>query len=111
LIKMSVARPRPLDGVVDAGSDAFPSGHTTTAAAVTIALLIAFPRVWAWVLAAAWIPLMAISRNYLLVHWLSDVIAGAVLGASVALVVSGITRAATSRILKEPSPDGSPITG
>jgi undecaprenyl-diphosphatase len=117
LIKMSVARPRPLDGVVDTASASFPSGHTTTAAAVTVALLIAFPRVWAWVLAAAWIPLMAISRNYLMVHWLSDVIAGAVLGASVAILVSAAVSSIASSVrrrsptLKEPSPDRAPFTG
>ena len=107
LIKVAVSRPRPADGVVDVTSDSFPSGHTTTAAAITIALVIAFPRVWARVLAAAWIPLMAISRDYLLVHWLSDVIAGAVLGASVAVLVSEIAR----RFLKEPSPDGAAFSG
>jgi membrane-associated phospholipid phosphatase len=111
LIKMAVARPRPPDGMVAAASGSFPSGHTTTAAALTIALWIAFPHVWSRVLAAAWIPLMAASRNYLLVHWLSDVIGGAVLGASVALVVTAIVRAVAVRILKEPSPDRAPITG
>jgi len=111
LIKIGVSRPRPPDGIVAAASNSFPSGHTTTAAALTIALVIAFPRVWAGVLAAVWIPLMGLSRNYLLVHWLSDVVAGALLGASVALVVSAIVRVATARILKEPSPDSAPITG
>ncbi|CAN5353959.1 hypothetical protein BH11ACT5_BH11ACT5_12570 [soil metagenome] len=111
LIKTAVARPRPTDGIVPAGSTSFPSGHTTTAAAITIALAIAFPYVWSRVLAAVWIPLMAVSRNYLLVHWLSDVLAGAVLGASVALVVAASVSAVKARILKEPSPDRAPITG
>lgn len=110
LIKVGVARPRPFDGVVDTASDSFPSGHTTTAAAITIALLIVFPLGWARVLAAVWIPLMAVSRNYLLVHWLSDVVAGALLGASVALIVSAVVRTAAARILKEPSTDRAPIT-
>ncbi len=111
LIKTAVARPRPTDGIVPAGTTSFPSGHTTTAAAITVALVIAFPFVWSRVLAAVWIPLMATSRNYLLVHWLSDVLAGAVLGASVALVVAASVSAARARILKEPSPDRGPITG
>ncbi len=104
LIKTIIARPRPSEDAIDLGFTSFPSGHTTSAAAITIALLIAFPHVWSRVLAAVWIPVMAISRNYLLVHWLSDVIAGAVLGASVALLVSAIVRAVAARILKEPAP-------
>jgi undecaprenyl-diphosphatase len=63
------------------------------------------------VLAAVWIPLMAVSRNYLLVHWLSDVIAGAILGASVAFVVAALVRTVALRILKEPSPESAPVTG
>ncbi len=33
VLKIVIARPRPPDGVVDVGSNSFPSGHTTTAAA------------------------------------------------------------------------------
>ena len=106
VIKSVIARPRPSDGTVDVASNAFPSGHATAAAAITVALLIAFPRVWTWVLAGAWIPLVAISRNYLLVHWLSDVIGGVVLGASVALLVSGLVQG----FLKKRSPDRDSIT-
>lgn len=114
LIKIAVARPRPADGTLDILSDSFPSGHTTTAASLAIALALAFPRAWAWVLASLWIVAMALSRNYLLVHWLSDVVAGALLGASVALLVSGVVgEVSTSRmqILKEPSPDRASLPG
>lgn len=105
ILKTAIARPRPSDGTVDVASPAFPSGHATAAAAITIALLIAFPRIWTRVLAAVWIPLVAFSRNYLLVHWLSDVVAGVVLGASVALLVAGIT----SAFLKKRSRDQAAI--
>ncbi|MCY7412960.1 MAG: phosphatase PAP2 family protein [Salinibacterium sp.] len=104
LIKVSLSRPRPADGLVDVASPSFPSGHTTTAAAITVAILIAFPRVWSWVLACTWIPLMALSRNYLLVHWLSDAVAGAVLGVSVALLVSGIVGVLLKARLPAPNP-------
>ncbi|MDJ0334400.1 phosphatase PAP2 family protein [Salinibacterium sp. G-O1] len=107
VLKAALARPRPSDGIVDTASNAFPSGHATAAAAITIALLIALPRTWTRVLAVVWITLMALSRNYLLVHWLSDVIAGAVLGASAALLVSGVMRL----FLKEPSLPGAGIPG
>lgn len=90
VLKILIARPRPLDGVVGVGLDSFPSGHTTVAAALTVALALAFPRVWTWALAGVWITSMAISRTYLLVHWISDVLAAAVLGVSMALLVSAI---------------------
>jgi undecaprenyl-diphosphatase len=43
-------------------------------------------RPW-WALAAAGIVGMAWSRTYLQVHWLSDVIAGGMLGIGISLVV------------------------
>ncbi len=60
----------------------FPSGHTTTSVAAALALGAVFPR-WrpAFLLAAL---LIALSRIVLDVHYLSDVIAGALLGAAVA---------------------------
>lgn len=99
-LKLLIARPRPLDGIVDAGSDSFPSGHTTTAAALTVAIALAFPHVWSWALAAVWVPVMAVSRTYLLVHWATDVLAAAVLGASVALIVAAIVTALFSTFAK-----------
>ena len=111
LIKAVVSRPRPVDGLVDVTTQSFPSGHVTTAAAITVAVLIAYPRVWSWMLAFTWIPLMALSRNYLLVHWLSDVIAGAVLGVSVALLVSGIVGVLLKDRLPDPDPGPRPDPG
>lgn len=109
VLKILVARPRPLDGIVDVGSDSFPSGHTTTAAALTVAIAFAFPRVGTWALAGAWVASMALSRTYLLVHWTSDVLAAVALGVSVALLVSAILTAIFSdgalvrNSLKKPS--------
>lgn len=93
VLKIVIARPRPLDGVVDVGLDSFPSGHTTTAAALTFAIALAFPQIWTWALAGVWVASMALSRTYLLVHWSSDVLAAAILGASVALLVAAILTA------------------
>ena len=45
-------------------------------------------RPW-WIAAGLGIAVMAWSRTYLQVHWLSDVVAGAALGIGVALVVFG----------------------
>jgi undecaprenyl-diphosphatase len=60
----------------------FPSGHTTTSVAAALALGAVFPR-WrpGFLLAALAI---ALSRIVLDVHYLSDVIAGALLGSAVA---------------------------
>ena len=88
VLKLLIARPRPFNGIVDTGLDSFPSGHTTTAAALTFAIALAFPHLWTWLLAGVWVPAMAVSRTYLLVHWSTDVLATALLGVSVALVVA-----------------------
>jgi len=103
IIKLLIARPRPDDGIVAAATNSFPSGHATTAAAFAVALALAFRRVWVWVTAAVWVLLMAMSRTYLLVHWSTDVLAGAILGTSVALLVAAaLTAALAGRTSVEP---------
>jgi undecaprenyl-diphosphatase len=67
----------------------FPSGHTAFAAAtcaVLVLLLAPRRRAW-WVLAATATVAMAWSRTYLQVHWLLDVLGGALLGLGVAFSV------------------------
>jgi undecaprenyl-diphosphatase len=91
VLKGVVSRPRP-PGSTEATADAFPSGHTTLAAAVAFALALLFDRAIGWVLAVAWTVLMAWSRTYILAHWLSDTVAGALLGLAMALLVWGLTR-------------------
>jgi hypothetical protein len=62
----------------------FPSGHATTTFAAAVALGYLFPRFrWFFYIMAA---LVAFSRVVLVRHWLSDIIAGAWLGAAGALV-------------------------
>jgi len=56
----------------------FPSGHTITAFAVAIAVGLFYPQLLVSLLAAAF--LIAASRIILGMHFLSDVLAGAVLG-------------------------------
>ena len=75
------------------GDASFPSGHASGAfaAAVALGLLVPRARVPALVVAA----LVAFSRIWLGVHYLSDVIAGALLGSAIALAadrVSGRSR-------------------
>ena len=90
LLKLALARPRPADATIDVTGYSFPSGHVTTAAAMSVAVAIIFPRLWTWVIASVWIAGMAASRMYLLVHWMTDAVAGAALGASVAVLVWAI---------------------
>ena len=67
-----------------AGDLAFPSGHATTIFAVAVALGYLFPRYrWLFYVVAATV---ALSRVVLVKHWLSDVIAGAWLGAAGAVL-------------------------
>ena len=63
----------------------FPSGHTTTSFAAAVVFGMLWPRRKPWFLLAALV--IAASRIVLDVHYLSDVIAGAMLGAAVAVLL------------------------
>jgi undecaprenyl-diphosphatase len=71
-------------------SSSFPSGHSIMATATAVAIVYVFAKAgkparhWFYV-AAAYAVLMALSRTYLRVHWLSDVTIGTVIGVSAAL--------------------------
>jgi len=88
--KNAYDRPRPLDAVTDSRGAAFPSAHAAYATAwvaCAIALARALPTlgtrfsivVTATIIAA----IIGMTRIYLRVHWLSDVLAGWGLGAAV----------------------------
>jgi undecaprenyl-diphosphatase len=66
----------------------FPSGHATTAFAAATAVALLCPRLRGPVLGIA--ALVAISRIYLGVHFVLDVVAGAVLGAAIGLVTAAL---------------------
>ena len=68
----------------------FPSGHTAASFAAVFALKASGSRLWkpALVLAAA----IAFSRLYLYVHWPSDVLFGAVLGAALGYAGAWLAR-------------------
>jgi membrane-associated phospholipid phosphatase len=68
-----------------AGWASFPSGHATTATACALALAYCFPRQsWAWLSIGL---VTALSRAFLGVHWLTDCIAGVLLGGAVTVAV------------------------
>jgi membrane-associated phospholipid phosphatase len=89
-IKMAVGRQRPLSTVNPTSfghsglNSSFPSGHTTVAFAAATVVAEQYPR---WYIAA---PLYAgaagvgFSRMYANKHWMSDVVAGAMLGTATA---------------------------
>ncbi len=92
VIKVIVARPRPFlvdDTITNVRPQtsegfAFPSGHTQGAATTFGSLAIWVKKRWITILSMIIILFVAISRMYLGVHYLTDVIVGAVLGLTIA---------------------------
>lgn len=91
-LKYAVDRPRPfvtypdIEKVSDAGSYSFPSGHTSDAFATATSLSLAFPKWYVIAPSYLWACSVGYSRMHLGVHYPSDVLAGAVIGASSALL-------------------------
>lgn len=103
ILKDHVARPRPFETVElyrqwwqSIGSPAedgfsFPSGHVTAAAAGMVSLCLTKGRKWV-IPTVVWVLLMAVSRNYLMAHYPSDVLAAAIIGIASAYIAWAITR-------------------
>ncbi|GAA1247546.1 undecaprenyl-diphosphatase [Microbacterium phyllosphaerae] len=87
LLKQLFGRARPEDMIVLSDFGSFPSGHTANAATIAVVLWLVFPRVWTALLGILWIIAMAVSRTLLSVHWATDTIGGALVGAGVVLVL------------------------
>jgi membrane-associated phospholipid phosphatase len=109
-------RGRPPHPLVAISGYSFPSGHAVAAAATAVALVLVLVhpgqrrRKWE-IVAVAFTFVMAFSRVYLDAHWLSDVVAGVLLGTAVALgsaaLVTEIRDVAVRRretVLSEPGP-------
>jgi undecaprenyl-diphosphatase len=83
-------RPRPPNSLVGTSGASFPSGHAVSSAVTAVGLVIVLippgHKRWVWERRAAiYASLMALSRTYLGAHWLSDVVAGALLGIGIAI--------------------------
>lgn len=87
-IKPLVARDRPwlvienfVNLVPEHDPNSFPSGHTNAAFAFALAVCMSAPKGWMKVAAVCMSVVMGLSRLYVGVHYPSDVLAGAIIGA------------------------------
>jgi len=81
---------------------AFPSGHTTTAFVFFTLIALQWRRPAIQLFAVFCAIAVALSRVYLMAHWITDVMAGAVLGMCIAMLVSTVSQ----RVQKKPLTQG-----
>jgi undecaprenyl-diphosphatase len=97
LVKMAVGRVRPKLWETELyWGSSFPSGHTLAVAAFATAITLVVNRIWpkmvmpALLMAIVWTTLVALSRLVLGVHWPTDVLVAACVGAVLPLMMSVI---------------------
>ena len=96
-LKPGIARARPTPIDLQDPFTSFPSAHAKTAAQVAVGLVLVATSPWrdrrvAYGFAVAWVVLMSLSRTVVDHHWLSDVIAGSLLGAACAVGVAAASQ-------------------
>ncbi|WP_040338674.1 phosphatase PAP2 family protein [Candidatus Blastococcus massiliensis] len=106
-VKAAVDRARPPGALIETTAASFPSGHaiagTVTAVGLVLVLASPGPSRWRWeVRAVVFGAVMALSRVYLRAHWLSDTVAGALLGAGLALGWPALLIAVRERVQRVP---------
>jgi len=98
VLKYIINRERPfvtypyLEKMVSENSPSFPSGHSTSAFASATSLSLAFPKWYVIAPSFVWASGVAYSRMHLGVHYPSDVIAGAIIGAGSAYICHYINK-------------------
>lgn len=112
-LKALYARPRPPLSLEVNDTFAFPSGHAIAGAVTAIALVAVLTtpgsRRWHWWgLAVSFAAAMALSRTYLRAHWLTDVAAGTMLGATVGLAAVATVAVLRDRLRDRLRDDGGP---
>ena len=91
-LKHTINRARPFETYPDiqkmaaGGSSSFPSGHTSDAFSTATSLSLAFPRWYVIAPSYTYATLVGYSRMHLGVHYPSDVLAGAIIGAGSAFL-------------------------
>lgn len=108
VLKDAYARPRPPGSLIETSGAAFPSGHAIAGAVTAVGLVVVLlppgGKRWRWeVYAVIFAFVMATSRVYLRAHWLSDVIAGGLLGGALALGWPALLQTVRDRRLPRPS--------
>lgn len=95
ICKALVLRTRPTGQLFESHGASYPSGHSMGAAAIAVSIMLVAigserlgSQLTAWIVAAAalWIVAMMWSRTALHVHWLTDTVAGALLGTAIAIL-------------------------
>ncbi|MEV1292630.1 phosphatase PAP2 family protein [Pseudonocardia sp. NPDC049635] len=106
VLKRLLDRARPPEElqVMAVANESLPSGHAAMAAAAwTVLVLVLWPRLAArgrallTAFAVLWVAAVGLTRIYLGVHWVSDVLAGWALGAGLAFAAVAVLAAVTAR--------------
>lgn len=96
IIKKAVKEPRPfvtypeIQKLTKAGSESFPSGHTTDAFSLATSLTLAYPKWYVAVPAYTYASAIGYSRMHLGVHYPGDVLVGALIGSGTAFLTHKI---------------------